>query len=116
EFVDGGDLEEFHGAYDLFGEDLDGSVHAWAAAGHEAVEVGAADEGEVGAQGDGGDDVGAVHDAGVEDDLDVVADFAGDLGQQVEGDGGAVELAAAVVGQHDGIDAQVGEFLGVGQG
>ena len=66
ELVEGGDAEESHGALDLAAEDLDGAVHALAAAGHQAVEVGAADEGEVGAVGDRGDDVLAGADAGVQ--------------------------------------------------
>src|SRR5699024_6484886 len=82
-------------------------------AGHEAVEVGAADEGEAGAEGDRGDDVGPVHDAGVQGDLGVGAYLAHDLGQQVERDRGAVELAPAVVGQHDAVDPEVGQAPGV---
>ena len=78
-----------------------------AAAGHQPVEVGAADERELRAEGDRGDDVGAVHDAGVDHHLDVLADLAHDLGQQVERDRRAVELTAAVVGQQDAVDAHV---------
>ena len=98
---------------DLVGEDLDHAVHALAPAGHEPVEVGAAHEPELGAQGDGGHDVGAVHDAGVHHDRGVLADLTDHLGQEAEGDGGAVELAPAVVGQQDAVDAEVDEALGV---
>ena len=57
-------------------EDLDGPVDAVAAAGHQAVEVGPADQREVGAVGDRGDDVLAGHDPGVEVHLEVAADLA----------------------------------------
>src|SRR4051812_42020751 len=67
--------EQLHRADDLFGEDLDGAVHTGPAAGHQPVEVGTADQGELGAERDAGGDVGAVHDARVDADLDVAADL-----------------------------------------
>src|SRR6476469_7055827 len=48
ELVEGVGAEELHGADDLVGEDRDGAVDPGAAAGHEAVEVGAADQGALG--------------------------------------------------------------------
>ena len=54
-----------------------------------------------------------VHDAGVEVHLHVGADLAHDVRQQVEGDRRAVELAAAVVREHDAVDALAGEDLRV---
>src|SRR5699024_2205944 len=95
------------------GQDLDGAVDALPAACHQAVEVGAADQGEPGPEGDGRHDVGAVHDAGVDADLGVRSDFTRDLGQQVEGDRGAVQLPPAVIGQDDPVDPVGGEGLGV---
>src|SRR5690625_1283218 len=83
ELVDGAHLQQLHGAHDLVGEDRDRPVHAGPAPRHEAVEVGPPDEGEAGAQGQGGDDVGPVHDPGVQGDLGVVADLADHLGQEV---------------------------------
>ena len=65
------------------------------------VEIGLADHGRVGAQRNRGDDVRAAHDAGVDVDLGAVADPFGHVRQQSKRDGCAVELAAAVVGQHD---------------
>src|SRR5699024_4159476 len=101
-----------HRAHHLLGQDLDGAVHARAAAGYEPVEVGATDQGEARAEGHGGHDVRAVHDAGVDADLGVGTDLARDLGQQMERDRGTIELAPAVVGQDDPVHAQVGERLG----
>ena len=65
------DAEQLHGPLDLAAEDLDGAVDALAAAGHQAVEVGAADQREAGAVRDRGDDVLAGHDPGVEVHLEV---------------------------------------------
>src|SRR5699024_2753416 len=74
------------------------------------------DEREIGTQGEGGHDVRAVHDSGVEDDLDVATHLAGNLGQEVERHGGPVELAAAVDRQHDAVDTEVGELLRILEG
>src|SRR5690348_4858317 len=52
ELVEGVRAEQLHGADDLVGEDRDGPVDAGPPAGHEAVQVGAADEGEPRAEGD----------------------------------------------------------------
>ena len=54
-------------------EDLDGAVDAVPAPGHQPVQVGAADQREVRAVGERGDDVLAGHDPGVEVDLEVAA-------------------------------------------
>jgi hypothetical protein len=81
EFFDGPDAEQFHGSGDLSAEDVDGTIHAGFASRHQAVELGTADESETGAEGQRGDYVGAVHDAGVEVDFDIVADLARHLGQ-----------------------------------
>lgn len=62
-------------------------------------------------RGDGRHDVGSGHDPGVEVDLGVFADFANDLGQQVEGNGRTIELAPAVVGEQDAVDSHIGESL-----
>ena len=67
ELVERRDAEQLHRALDL-GRARISIVRSTpcASAGHEAVEVGAADERELRAEGDRGDDVGAVHDAGVD--------------------------------------------------
>src|SRR5699024_5664948 len=64
-----GGTEQLHGALDLAGQDLDRPVNALSATGHQAVQVGPADQCEIGTQGDRRHDVGTVHDAGVQDDL-----------------------------------------------
>ena len=51
QLVDGGDAEQGHGAADLGFEDLGGPVDAGLAAGHQAVQIGAADQRVVGAGG-----------------------------------------------------------------
>ena len=71
--VEAPDAEQSHGALDLALEDLDGPVDAGAAAGHQAVEVGAADQGEPGAVRDRGDDILAGHDPGVQVHLEIGA-------------------------------------------
>ena len=53
-------------------------------------------------------DVAAPPHAAVADDLDAVADRVGHRRDEVDGRGRAVELAAAVVGQRDGLDPGVG--------
>jgi len=113
EFFDARDFEQLHGAHDLVGENLDGAVDALASTGHEAVEVGTANERELGPERHRRYDIRTVHDAGVDHHLDVVADLASDLGQQVEGDGGAVELAATVVREQDAVNTKVGKALRV---
>src|SRR4051812_40935929 len=105
--------EQLHGADDLVAEDRDHPVHPGATACHESVEVGPADEGEPRAECDRRDDVGAVHDPGVHDDLEILPDLADHVRQQVEGDGGAVQLPAAVIGQHDTVHPEVREPLRV---
>src|SRR5699024_7700053 len=53
ELVERVHAQQLHRAHHLLGQDLDGAVHARAAAGHEPVEVGATDQGEARAEGHG---------------------------------------------------------------
>src|SRR5690606_32911184 len=74
----------------------------------EAVDPGAAEQDGVGAEREGGEDVGAAADAGVEQDgcgLSVRADGVGDGGEGVERRDGVVDLTSAVVGDHDAVGA-----------
>src|SRR3954447_24940105 len=66
ELVEPAHAEQPHRALDLPAQDLNGAVDAFASAGHQAVEVGATDQGEPGSVRDRRDDVLAGHDAGVE--------------------------------------------------
>ena len=78
------------------------------AGGAEAVEVGAAGHRGGRAGGKSLDDVAAAPHPAVADDLDTAAHRVGDRRHEREGGGRAVELAPAVVGQRDGIDAAFG--------
>jgi hypothetical protein len=107
-------LQQFHRADDLATQDLDRPVDARPAPRHQPVQVGASDEGEARAERQRGDHVRAVHDAGVERDLDLVPDRRDHVRQQVERHRRPVELPPAVVGQHDAVDPEIGEDLRVG--
>src|SRR5665213_1411930 len=98
------DAEELHGASDLAGKNLDGAVDAFAAAGHQTVEVRTADECEFGTKSDRRDDVRAVHNAGVEVNFEILPDLTDNFWKQVERNGCPVELAAAVIRQGDPVD------------
>ena len=82
-------------------------MHPPLATSHEAVEVRPPDEGSPGALGDGRDDVAAGQDAAVDVDLCSVADGLDDRGERLEGRGGPVELAPAVVRDDDRVGTGV---------
>src|SRR5690606_32741849 len=105
--------QQLHGAHEFTREDLDRAIDTGAPTRHEAVEVGPPDHREPRAECDGGHDVGPVHDAGVDADLDVPAHLAHHIRKQMERDGRAIELAPAVIGEHDAVDPAVGERLRV---
>ena len=86
-------------------------LHAGGAGGGEGVAVEAADSDQVGAGGDGFDDVGAAAEAAVDDDLGPAADGGDDFGEDGEAAAAVVELAAAVVADVDGVDP-----VGAGEG
>ena len=115
ELVQGGNLQQAHGAAHLAGQDFDGAIHASLATGHQAVKVSAADQGELRTLGNRSDDVRAIHDAGIHSHVQILADFAGNLGQQLERHRSAIQLATTVVGQDDSVHAQVGQLLGIRQ-
>ena len=98
---------EAEGEVELGEEVLDHLANARLARDREAVDVGAADEHGVGAERDRLEDVGAGADPRVEEDRHPAVDGGGDAGERVEGGDGAVDLAAAVVGDHDPVDALV---------
>src|SRR5699024_978834 len=96
QFVECGHAQQLHGTDDLAAQQFHGAVDTLAAARHQPVQVRPADQRELCTDGDGGHDVGTVHDAGVEHDLCLVTDGCHHLGEQVERHRGTVELAAAV--------------------
>ena len=97
-----------HGAADVGVEQLRARGRPPLTGGAEPVEVRAADHPPSAPSGDRLHDVAAAPHAAVADDLDAVTDRVGDRRDQVEIGGRAVELAAAVVRQRDGVDAGVG--------
>ena len=93
---------EGHGDVHFVVEDFQRAGDTCFAVGAEAVDVGAADEYAACTQCQGAQDVLAAADAAVHPHFDIVSDGGNDTGQGADGGGGAVELAAAVVGYHDG--------------
>ena len=79
----------------------------------QAVDVGPADRHRVRAARHGLDDVGAVADAGVEQQCRLRADRLADRHEGVEGADRPVDLAAAVVGHHDRVDTGIERLPGI---
>ena len=52
-----------------------------------------------------------MHDAGIDDHIEITSDLAHHVGEKVKRDRGSVELSATVVGQHDAVHADVGQPL-----
>ena len=107
ELVHAGHAEQLQRADDVGAQDLRDLRHARAAARHQPVEVGPPDEGGGGAERDGRHDVAAVHDAGVDEHLRPSAQRLDGGLDQLQRHGGAVELAAAVVGEQHAVGARV---------
>src|SRR5665213_3155996 len=103
EFRDRRHTEELHGPSHLTSEDLSCPIDPPFAAGHEPVEVRASDQGRAGAEGSRRDDVAASHHSRVDPHFGPVADCIKDVGQDPYRNGGTIELAASVVGHHDGV-------------
>src|SRR5262245_27778917 len=104
---------ERHGDIEFLADDVEGFGHTGLAQRAEAVDVGAADEDAFGAQRQSLDDVLSGANSTVHQDLDPAPHAAGDLRQCRYGRGGAVELAAAVVGDDDGIGTTADRKLGI---
>ena len=69
-----------------------GPVHAAAATGHKPVQVGATDQSELRTQRHRGDNIGTVHNAGINHHLGIHPYFTHYLREQVEGYGRTVQL------------------------
>jgi hypothetical protein len=81
--------------------------------GHQPVQVGPADQAQVGAHRHGGHDVRAGQDAGVQPHLGVVPDLVDDLRQQLDRRRRAVELPTAVIGQQHRVGPVCDDVTGV---
>ena len=90
------------------GDEAERLGDAGLAHGGEPVEIGAADQAAARAERQRLEHVLPGAHAAVEQHLDAVADRVGDARQRRDGRGRAVELAAAVVGHHDAVGAEVG--------
>ena len=112
--VDGWDAVgggEAHGGFEFFVEDFEHLADALLTAGAEGVDHCPAEEDAGGAEGAGAEDVDAGADAGIEQQFDIIADRLFDCGEEADAAAGAVELAAAVVGDDQGFDAHaLGNF------
>src|SRR6185369_8836290 len=73
----------------------------------------AADADQVGARGEALDDVGAAAERAIDDDLGATADGLNHFRQYMHGAAAVVELAAAVIGDVDALDAVIERDLGV---
>src|SRR5204862_3933469 len=100
--------DEGHGGAELADEDVNGVTHARFAGGGQTIEMGAADEDCSCAEGERGGDVGAAADSGIDQNLDLVAHRVDDGGKHIHGRGHVIELAPAVIGNDDRVDANVG--------
>src|SRR3569833_1002573 len=102
-----------HGGVGLLADDFEGTNDTDITAGTEAEGHDAPDEGALGAEREGLEQILAGADAAIHQHFGLVADGIDDLGQDANGGGRAIELAAAVVGHDNGIGAVVDGELGV---
>src|SRR3569833_2831034 len=100
-----------HRGVGLLADDFEGAGDTGFTAGTEAEGHDAADEGALGAEREGLEQILAGADAAIHQHLGLVADGVDDLGQDADRGGGTVELTAAVVGDHDGVGAVVDREL-----
>ena len=105
ELVWAGEAAEGHRQVELGQGHPQHRFDAGLAAEGQAPDVGAAEADRVGAEGERLEDVGAGADAAVEEDRELLGDRGGDRRQGVERGDRAVDLAAAVVGDDDAVDA-----------
>ena len=108
ELIDAGAPDEAHVHLHLVLEQLHGAIDARQAVGAHGVEERSADADALGAQTERLDDIGRAANATVDKDLDAVlplalAQHGHHLGEDLDAGAGKVELAAAVVGEHDAV-------------
>src|SRR3989440_7743590 len=100
----------------LVAQDVERVVHALGAADGQAPERGASDGHHARPPREPLEHGGAAAEAAVDDEVGTVPDGVGDGGQRVDGRLGAVELAAAMIGDPDDLHAHVDGALGVARG
>jgi hypothetical protein len=111
--LEAGHAEQSHGPQDSALQNVDRSSDARFAAGHQPVKVGPPHQRASCAQRYRRHDVGPGHDAGVHQDLGILAQLTGYHGQQVEWHRRPIELATTVIGQDNSIDAAIDHGLGI---
>src|SRR6185312_4490671 len=99
---------QLHGADELDAEMLEHVAHAVGARHGQAPDRGPADEDGAGAERQRFQDVGAAADAAVDVGLGLVAERGGDLADRGGSRHRRVEMAAAVIGNDDGLGAMLG--------
>jgi hypothetical protein len=105
EFAKTSHAQELQGPAYCAGKDFYSALHPTFAACHKSIQVRATDQRCLGAHGNGGNDVGTGHYAGVEPDLCAVANRGDDFGEETKRHWGTVKLTAPVVGQDDRVRA-----------
>lgn len=95
EFFQAGHPQQPHGPGDAGGQDLDRAFDPRFATSHQPIQVRPPNQRAPRTERDRGDDIGTGHDAGVHHDLGVLAQLAGNQGQQVERRRRTIELATA---------------------
>src|SRR5690606_29230981 len=108
ELIDTSHAHQLHAADDFRFEKGQSSLNAGLAGRSEGIEVEAPARDRLGAEAERLQHVTAAPYAAIQDHFDPIADCVDDLGKLVEGGAAAVELAPAVVGDHDRVAAHVG--------
>lgn len=108
--INAGAPNEAHAHFQLIPQELHGAINAIEAVRRHSVQERPADPDALGAETQGLEDVGGAADAAVDEDLDLVLEAHGSqdghrLGEDLDAGAGELELAAAVVGEHDALDA-----------
>ena len=110
------DAEETEAALHLVLQQFQHPHHAGLAGGGERPALHAAEADEIGARRDRLDDIGAAAEAAVDHDFGAAGDGGDDFRQHMHGAAAVVELAAAVIGDVDPLDAVIDRDLGVFRG
>src|SRR5579872_985974 len=107
EIAEAGAADLAHHEIDLVDKNVDRLLHPRQAIGCRAVKRRPAEEAEIGAEGEGDQDVGAASDAAVQKQGQLVAYRGADCRQHVQGAGCPVELPSAMVRHENAVAAGV---------